>query len=844
MTPSHKHHSTRRMKSSTVLITTIAFLLSPSPYTLHTIINVNAQITADPGPVPVTGAASARATTRFYIIGGLNSTTNGTLPLDQFFSLSLTTSWSTTAPAWTKLSSIGAPKQRIFPATFSKNQKSLIVFRAGEPDYIRRYIVASGNWSPSSVTLTYGSREGVGAVTDPNTGLVYVARGYTDAAERSVDVYNVDRDTLSEVPLPLATEALAQRTYYGNVWCQPRKSILYFGGYALETQPAPTSPVITEFSPSNQTWTTMTTTGEPPSLRADHCMTISEDGTRMVVYGGSPTDKTIPMSGEVFMFNTLTRTWTKGLSGPPRAYATCTIAGDQLLIWGGTTLDKTVAPAEVLIYNMASATWIKSYTPPAWYLDPSATATSAGSVPGTPNPDSEGSSSSNKVGPIVGGIVGGLVLVLAVVFFLFWRRRQQRRKQEQHQTEKSVASYDHDNTNNINTHDIDNNIINNNNSPDNSSALEKLHAGLSVGGGLSADKTRQEEKSEIVRLREELLAQKEQQADLQKQVELLKNQHMPGGAGGGGLSMESTTLDSSIYGYQPPIYYSPGTSCATTILFLCSTASIIMYSNTTRAYITDSETSASSIPSQRQGPSSPPKPNVATVGAAKSTSITPAPPPNKATEQSLKTSFTKSDIEYILTFLEHPSNFESVFGSGGQIAIGGPKSSNQGYALLAQVVSRRSRGRLDLNAKKMREQFACHRKTFATTKKRSQQAGFGVTDEDRQKGIYTIVHKLEITEVIGTKRPELEKNKLEWEKTQMSRELQRLELEEQREEQRESRIFELEKYKMEQESQRWKSEMDARVTMQTMLLIQAGLEKGVPLKQIQALIKAVTPRSN
>lgn len=245
---------------STLVITTLACLLSTPP------LIVSAQSSTptpsslpsqgpDDGPVPVTGAAFARAATRFYILGGLPSTANDTLPLGQFFSLDLTLAWNANSPAWTRLAS--GPKQRIFPATFSKNQKSLIVFRAGEPNYIRRYIVASGNWSPSKVNLTYGYREGVGAVTDPNSGLVYIARGYTDINERSVDVYNVDTDNISELPLPPATTFLAQRTYYGNVWCQPRRSILYFGGYALETQPAPISPDITEFVPSNQTWSTM-----------------------------------------------------------------------------------------------------------------------------------------------------------------------------------------------------------------------------------------------------------------------------------------------------------------------------------------------------------------------------------------------------------------------------------------------------------------------------------------------------------------------------------------------------------------------------------------------------------
>ncbi|KAK3809738.1 MAG: hypothetical protein JOS17DRAFT_843960 [Linnemannia elongata] len=462
-----------------------------------------------------------------------------------------------------------------------------------------------------------------------------------------------------------------------------------------------------------------------------------------------------------------------------------------------------------------------------------------------------------------------------------------------------------------------------------------------------------------------------------------------------------------------------------------------MNSNATSTQITDTETSASSIPSQ--GHSSLP--------TGKRTSSTPAPQSSKATGQSSKERFTKQDIESILTFLEHPPNFESDFGSGGQTTIGKPtKSSNQEYNTLAQVVSRQSKGRLNLNAKAMRERFARHRKTFTTIKKKSRQTGFGVTDEDRQKGIFTIGHKLEsmctcydrmdalfgsrpnvtplaefsssvlvvqeqdysqqpttgprrphrllededededegeiddepqdpandvggepfsnytqdnidnpdpfnnthdsnydniddnlsnfdtgpetaetanledglntinnvlegddisvlsisstqvqqhqrkrpltdtesqvsnkrtritdrrkrqptldppsspevsrrsflssfeqattkkanVTEVIETKRLELEENKLEWEK---SRESRKVELEEQRE----SRKLELEEQKMEQESQRWKSEMETRVTIQTLQVIQAGLEKGVSIEQIQAILKTVIPRSN
>ncbi|KAK5808240.1 hypothetical protein F5H01DRAFT_59536 [Linnemannia elongata] len=531
MQPPHRR-SRKQGVPTTLIITTLACLFSAHP------LSVSAQSSStqtstptpsslpsqapDAGPVPVTGAGFARAATRLYVLGGLPSTANNTLPLGQFFSLDLTLAWNASSPAWTRLAS--GPKQRIFPATFSKNQKSMIVFRAGEPNYIRRYIVASGNWSLSKVNLTYGNREGVGAVTDPNNGLVYIARGYTDINERSVDVYNVDTDNLSELPLPPATSFLAQRTYYGNVWCQPRKSILYFGGYALETQPAPISPDITEFVPSNQTWSTLKTNGEPPSLRADHCMTINEYGTRMVVYGGSPNDQS-PMSGEVFMFDTTTLTWTKGKAGEPRAYATCTIAGNQLLIWGGMTANKTVASGDVMIYNMDNYTWVQGYVPPAWYLNPSATNSAGADPSSTSDSDKDGGGRGANVGAIVGGVVGGLAVVAGIALFLFRRRRQdQQRSDSSPAVGKGRSTSNHTNSN------------------DGSSAIEKLHDagyGAPING-----KSRKQEKEELQTLREQLAAQKEQQEALQRQLEELKNQHSQDAA----------------YGYQPPIYYPPGTS--------------------------------------------------------------------------------------------------------------------------------------------------------------------------------------------------------------------------------------------------------------------------------------------
>lgn len=241
----------------------------------------------------------------------------------------------------------------------------------------------------------------------------------------------------------------------------------------------------------------------------------------MVVYGGSPNDQSA-MSGEVFIFDTITQTWTKGKAGEPRAYATCTIAGQQLLIWGGMTANKTVASGDVMIYNMDNDTWVQGYVPPAAYLNPSATSSADADPTST---SSDGGGKGANVGAIVGGVVGGLAVLAGVVLFLFRRRRQDQRQRD---NIPAVGK------NRSTTNHTDNN--------DGASAIEKLHtAGY---GTPTNDKSRKEEKEELQTLREQLKAQKEQQEALQRQLEELKNQH----------SQDAT------YGYQPPIYYPPGTS--------------------------------------------------------------------------------------------------------------------------------------------------------------------------------------------------------------------------------------------------------------------------------------------
>ncbi|KAF9109763.1 Leucine-zipper-like transcriptional regulator 1 [Mortierella sp. AM989] len=368
-------------------------------------------------PITVSGSAFARTDTHLYISSGSNGRSGGTeIQYKQFFSLDLTVPWTTSAPAFKQLSD--GPQQYLFPAAFSQDQETMITFHSGTP-FARRYSVSKNQWTDSKTVVSGGGNQGVSAVTDPTTGQVYLAGGYSDPQRNSMDIYNFNHDAFVQNVLPASASAFPNRAYYSNVWTSKRKSILYFGGYNSTLKEIQNFNSITEFVPNGNAWSTLVTSNTGPSMRADHCMAISDDGSTMVIYGGRPYDG--PSSGEVFMFDTTSQIWKQGVSGPPRLYVACTIAGDNLIIWGGIDAYGTLASPAMLIYSMSNNTWITQYTPPASYLP-------SGTSPSTPSPSGDKGESSINAGAIAGGVVGGLAVICAIVLFFIFRRRQHRPK--------------------------------------------------------------------------------------------------------------------------------------------------------------------------------------------------------------------------------------------------------------------------------------------------------------------------------------------------------------------------------------------------------------------------------
>ncbi|KAF9154787.1 hypothetical protein BG015_011969 [Linnemannia schmuckeri] len=341
-------------------------------------------------PIVVSGAAFVRATTDLYIISGAAGANPG-IQVAQLVSLDLNISWNTTNPAWTKHND--GPKQDLFPAAFSSDEKILYLFHLPQTSSPYQWDSNTEGWKEmTNVKFANATWQGIGAVTDPNTGLIYMAGGYNDDSNLgsdptflAMDVFDPVSQTVNRTHLTLPPSTFLSRMYYGNVWCKARSSILYWGGHAYKLPPSTKIDMVSEFKPDTQTWATMVTTGTTPAMRADHCMVSNEDGSKVLVHGGRLENMTVV--GDISILDTATQTWTT--YSPPASYRD---------LKDPPPLTRTTAP---------------------WPVSPGEGV--VGLSNGGKGP--EGAAGS-PVGAIVGGLVSGMVLIVVGVGFLVFRRRR------------------------------------------------------------------------------------------------------------------------------------------------------------------------------------------------------------------------------------------------------------------------------------------------------------------------------------------------------------------------------------------------------------------------------------
>ncbi|KAG0279862.1 hypothetical protein BGZ95_012029 [Linnemannia exigua] len=171
-------------------------------------------------------------------------------------SLDLLVPFTSTAPAWTRLED--GPLQRLFPAAFSSDEKILYVFHVDGTNSPWQYNVQEDNWEEvTAVKFQNAGWEGIGAVTDPSTGLIYLAGGYDDVSAKTnalkvLNTFDPVSKTIHTDYLPPPERVFPVRWYYGNVWSQNRSSVIYWGGNNREPnqQLSPVENGVTEMSPS------------------------------------------------------------------------------------------------------------------------------------------------------------------------------------------------------------------------------------------------------------------------------------------------------------------------------------------------------------------------------------------------------------------------------------------------------------------------------------------------------------------------------------------------------------------------------------------------------------------
>ncbi|KAF9902122.1 hypothetical protein EC991_005262 [Linnemannia zychae] len=269
--------------------------------------------------------------------------------------------------------------------------------------------------------------QGIGVVTDTNTGYIYITGGYSDVTVTNIEKYHPDRPgVVAKIPFPTVTGFVA-RWYAGNVFCKTRGSILYFGGYNGASQLDPDANIVTEFNVTTSQFSTLPTKGPRPAMRADHCMSISEDSTRIVVYGGRLNNG---VTGTIHILDLNTLVWTAGEMGEARSYPSCVLSGDNVVVWGGKNAapqpgaPEPIVKIPLLIYSISRNAWVDTYYPPGTPISVGPSGTGS-----TPPPTTTGgaNSKSSNTGAVVGGVISGLAAICAVVGLLWWRRRKHQR---------------------------------------------------------------------------------------------------------------------------------------------------------------------------------------------------------------------------------------------------------------------------------------------------------------------------------------------------------------------------------------------------------------------------------
>ncbi|KAG0028425.1 hypothetical protein BGZ82_008433 [Podila clonocystis] len=317
-----------------------------------------------------------------YITGGHNGSNN----ISQTFSLDLSSPWTIAAPKFTKLDAIRSPTDYQIPSALDKDQVSwLLVSRT----QLYRYDISDNVWmDPVSNSLLI-----------PNGFIAQSASGPVS----SMMQYDITNDKTSSVSMangPITHHAASV------VWSKYLKKLVMFGG----SDGSVTFNSLHTYD-SSSGWVAIAPTNAGPSPRAFHCAVVANNGTKMVVFGGVSDTSTDLGTGDIYVLDLTTWTWSARITLNPdlaRVDPACGATGDYFVSWGGSQDNIVVSSNITLLFNIKTMSWTDRFVPPP-----------SPSPPPPPSPPPEEKTS--KVG-MIAGIAAGVVVLLAIVGFIFYRR--------------------------------------------------------------------------------------------------------------------------------------------------------------------------------------------------------------------------------------------------------------------------------------------------------------------------------------------------------------------------------------------------------------------------------------
>ncbi|KAF9971214.1 hypothetical protein BGZ73_005897 [Actinomortierella ambigua] len=397
-------------------------------------------------PPPRCAASYAKFQNKFYIYGG--STSIRSDYFSELHVLDLSKHWNSTSPVWWVLTS--GPLLPATTATMSLDGKKLLLIPGLlSPGWI--YSFEKDGWDLVKANFR-NSTPGAFPVTMGTDGKVLITGGIGNAFGKlfieDYDIYSFEDDKTTTLQLPATLSNgptfMPSRQGYGAVWSSFLKKVVLYGGQADSiTSTVWSADTVSMYDPVAAKWSEVKTTNYNNNTIARHCMAITDDGKRVISYGGHYVfNRTAFLNPDIHILDLETNIWKKGsvLPGGGRYDATCTVAGDYFLLWSGRdlnylndTIDFDKQSTPVHIYQISTDKWVQNYIPSADYINPPpvvlpppATTT----VQSSPKPTSDpvNSDGSPSTGVIVGSTIGSVALLSLIGFFVWRHRRSEQRR--------------------------------------------------------------------------------------------------------------------------------------------------------------------------------------------------------------------------------------------------------------------------------------------------------------------------------------------------------------------------------------------------------------------------------